>query len=122
MSDYSAQSMLPIGTLEGKTAIITAGGTGMGKKMAEELARLGCNIVIASRKKEVLEEAADEISKYGTKIIPFQVDVRTPDKVQELVDYTVSEFKHIDILVNNAAGNFVVESLSMSDNAWNAVV
>jgi NAD(P)-dependent dehydrogenase (short-subunit alcohol dehydrogenase family) len=116
------QPMLPGGALEGKVAIVTGGATGLGKAMANEYARLGANIVIASRKQENLDKAADEISKQGTKVLTVQTDVRQPDQVQNMVDATVKEFGKVDILVNNAAGNFTVNALYMSVNAWNAVV
>jgi NAD(P)-dependent dehydrogenase (short-subunit alcohol dehydrogenase family) len=115
-------SMLREGALEGKVSIVTGGGTGLGKAMAKEFARLGSNVAIASRKMEVLEEAADEISQFGTKVLPISLDIRKPDKVQGFIDQVTNEFKQINILVNNAAGNFIVDSLEMSDNAWNAVV
>jgi len=123
MSISYAESMLPRGSLTGKTAIVTGGGTGLGKAMAHEFARLGSNVVIASRKMEVLEETAQEISEtYQCSVVPFSLDIRSSDKVQELMDFVIKKFNNIDILVNNAAGNFIVDSLAMSDNAWNSVI
>lgn len=116
------QPMLPDGALAGKAAIITGGATGLGKAMAKEFARLGADIVIASRKQENLDKAADEIAAYGTRVLTVQTDVRVPEQVQNMVDTTVRELGKIDILVNNAAGNFIVNSLDMSINAWNAVI
>jgi len=116
------QPMLPEGALEGKVAIITGGATGLGKAMAKEFARLGADIVIASRKKENLEKAAHEIAAFGTRVITVQTDVRVPEQVENMVTTTVNELGKVDILVNNAAGNFIVDSLEMSVNAWNAVI
>ncbi|MEE3954784.1 SDR family oxidoreductase [Peribacillus frigoritolerans] len=116
------QSMLRDGALENKVAIITGGGTGLGKAMAMEFARLGSGIIIASRKMDVLEEAAHEISEFGVKVIPISMDIRNPEQVDRMMSQAVSEFGKVDVLVNNAAGNFPVDSLEMSDNAWNAVV
>lgn len=116
------QPMLPEGALAGKVAIITGGATGLGKAMAIEFARLGANIVIASRKQEKLDLAAEEIAAYGTKVITVQTDVREPDQVQNMVDTTVAELGKIDILINNAAGNFLVNAIDMSINAWNSVI
>lgn len=114
--------MLPEKALEGKVAIVTGGATGLGKAMAVEFARLGANIVIASRNQENLDQAVKEIQEYGTNAKSAQVDVRDPAQVEEMVSMAVSEFGQIDILVNNAAGNFLVEAIEMSINAWNAVI
>lgn len=116
------QPMMPEGSLEGKVAIVTGGATGLGKAMAQEFARLGANVAIASRKQENLERAAQEISEYGTKVLTIQTDVRQPEQVERMVAAVVQEFGKIDILVNNAAGTFLVEALKMSVNAWNAVI
>lgn len=125
MNEFSLkykQPMLPDGTLEGKVAIVTGGATGLGKTMANEFARLGANIVIASRKQENLDEAAEEISKHGTNVQTIKTDVRQPEQVERMIEKTVEKFGMIDILVNNAAGNFRVPSLEMSFNAWNTVI
>jgi len=116
------KAMLPVGALEGKVAIITGGGTGLGKSMAIEFARLGANIVIASRNQEHLEKAASEIAIHNSKVQSIQTDVRHPEQIEKMVQKTVKDFGKIDILVNNAAGNFRVPSLEMSSNAWNTVV
>lgn len=116
------QPMLPEGALAGKAAIITGGATGIGKAMAKEFARLGADIVIASRKQENLDKAAAEIAAFGTKVVTVQTDVRVPEQVERMVETTVRELGKVDILVNNAAGNFIVDSLDMSVNAWNAVI
>lgn len=114
--------MLPEGALEGKVAIITGGATGLGKAMAKEFARLGADIVISSRKKENLDKAAQEIAAFGTRVITVQTDVRIPEQVENMVLTTIKALGKVDILVNNAAGNFIVDSLKMSINAWNAVI
>lgn len=116
------QPMLPEGALAGKAAIITGGATGLGKAMAKEFARLGADVVIASRKQENLDKAAAEIAVFGTKVVTVQTDVRVPEQVERMVETTVRELGKVDILVNNAAGNFIVDSLEMSVNAWNAVI
>lgn len=117
-----SQPMLPRGTLEGKVAIITGGATGLGKAMAKEFARLGADIVIASRKKENLDKAAHEIAALGTRVLAVPTDVRIPEQVEHMVHTTVKELGKVDILVNNSAGNFIVDSLKMSVNAWNAII
>ncbi|QQK81948.1 2,4-dienoyl-CoA reductase [Salicibibacter cibi] len=114
--------MLPEESLKGKVAIITGGATGLGEAMAMEYARLGADIVIASRKQEKLDQAKENIEPYGTKVKTIQVDVREPEQVERMVNETVSTFGKIDILVNNAAGNFLVKAIDMSTNAWNTVI
>ena len=83
---------------------------------------LGADIVIASRKLENLQQAKDEISAFNGKVVISQTDVREPEQVSQMVDKAVHAFGKVDVLVNNAAGNFRVPSLEMSVNAWNAVV
>lgn len=107
---------------EGKVAIVTGGGTGLGKAMALKLARSGAKVVIASRKMENLDPAKEEIAKTGAEVIACQTDVRIPEQVQNLVDQTKEKFGRIDILINNAAGNFAVPSEKLTPNGWKAVV
>ena len=105
------------GSLKDKTIIVTGGATGLGKAMAIEFARLGADIVIASRKLENLQQAKDEISAFNGKVVISQTDVREPEQVSQMVDKAVHAFGKVDVLVNNAAGNFRVPSLEMSVNA-----
>ncbi|MDF3072458.1 MAG: 2,4-dienoyl-CoA reductase [Alphaproteobacteria bacterium] len=114
--------MLHAGALEGRVAIVTGGGTGLGRGMAETFAALGARVVIASRKLEVLQRTAEALSGEGREVVPFVADVRNRASVAALVEFTAERFGGIDILVNNAAGNFVVESAAMSPNAWNTVI
>ena len=114
--------MLPPETLRGKTALITGGGTGLGKAMALEFARLGADVAIAGRRPDVLAAAAREIDALGVGSLAYAADVRNEHAVDEMVEATLERFGGIDILVNNAAGNFVVPSLDLSPNGWRAVV
>jgi NAD(P)-dependent dehydrogenase (short-subunit alcohol dehydrogenase family) len=114
--------MLAQGTLAGKTAIVTGGGTGMGRAMALEFARLGANVVVASRKQHVLNAVVEEITKRGGTAAAIPVDVRDPALVDTMVAQTNERFGAVDILVNNAAGNFAVPSIELSPNGWRAVV
>lgn len=107
--------------LENKTAIVTGGSSGMGKDIAITFARHGANVVICGRSLERLQPAVEEISNSGGSARAFECDVREPDKVNEMVQFAIREFGHIDILVNNAAGNFVVKSEDLSVNGWRAV-
>lgn len=106
----------------GKVAIVTGGGTGLGLAIAREFAARGAQVVIASRKNENLIRARDEIVGAGGLCDTFVVDVREPQQVEALVEHTVSAHGGIDILVNNAAGNFVVPSEKLSPNGWLSVV
>jgi len=114
--------MLPEDTLHGRVAIITGGGTGIGRALAQEYARLGAKIVIASRSAEHLEPAAAELRRQGAEVLAVPTDVREPAQVDKLCDETVKRFGAIDILVNNAAGNFICPAEKLSVNGWNAVV
>jgi NAD(P)-dependent dehydrogenase (short-subunit alcohol dehydrogenase family) len=114
--------MLAEGTFEGKVAVVTGGGTGMGRAMALEFARLGAGVVVAGRRPEPLEEVADAIREGGGRALPQPADVRQPDQVDALFDAAVGELGRVDVLVNNAAGNFVVRAEDLSPNGWRAVV
>lgn len=114
--------MLPKDTLKDKVAIITGGGTGLGKAIALEFARLGAKIVVASRKLENLQQTVSEIEKLGGKALAVPADVREPAQVDNLVAATKERFGKIDLLVNNAAGNFICKAEDLSVNGWRAVV
>lgn len=116
------QTMLPAGTFTGKTAVVTGGGTGMGRGFATELARLGAHVVLAGRKEERLAAAADAIQSEGGKASYFATDIRDPEQVEALMNTAVERTGRLDILVNNAAGNFIVDSDKLSVNGWNSVV
>jgi len=88
--------------LAGKTAIVTGGGSGIGRQMARALAEAGANVVVCARKVERCEEAAAELSALGVKALGLRCDVREPDDVQAVVERTRAEVGRIDVLVNNA--------------------
>ncbi|NWJ48529.1 MAG: SDR family oxidoreductase [Chloroflexi bacterium] len=114
--------MLPEGALQNQVAIITGGGTGIGKAIALNFAKLGAKIVVASRKLENLEATVAAIEAQGGEALALATDVRDMAQVQNMVERTKERFGKIDILINNAAGNFVARSEELSVNAWNAVV
>ncbi len=100
--------MLPDGALKEKTVLITGGGTGLGKSMAKYFLQLGASVVIASRKLEVLEKAAKELSELtGGNVFPLACDVRNYAEVENVIKSTDNQLGKIDVLVNNAAGNFI---------------
>jgi NAD(P)-dependent dehydrogenase (short-subunit alcohol dehydrogenase family) len=114
--------MLPANTLRGKTAIVTGGGTGLGKAMALEFARLGANVTIASRRPDVVAAAVAEIEASGGAALGVPTDVRSVEAVDAMVVATLERFGAVDILVNNAAGNFTVPAVDLSPNGWRAVI
>lgn len=114
--------MLPEGTFYHRVAVITGGGTGLGFAMAKEFARLGSAVVLASRNPEHLEPAAAEIRGAGGRALAVPTNVRDPESVDRLVSGTLAEFGRADILINNAAGNFICRAEELSPNGWRAVV
>ncbi len=109
-------------SLRDQVAIVTGGGTGIGLAIASRLGGLGARIVIASRSAENLERGSADLRRAGLDPLAVQVDVRNPEQVDEMVTRTVRHFGRIDILVNNAAGNFICRSEDLSPNGWNAVI
>jgi NAD(P)-dependent dehydrogenase (short-subunit alcohol dehydrogenase family) len=114
--------MLVEGSYEGQVALVTGGGSGMGRAMAQEFARLGAAVVVAGRRQEPLEETVTLIEQAGGQAAAQPTDVRDPDQVEAMVAAAVERFGSLDVLVNNAAGNFVVKGEDLSPNGWRAVV
>jgi peroxisomal 2,4-dienoyl-CoA reductase len=108
--------------LAGRVALVTGGGTGIGLGIASCLADAGATVAIASRKPEHLEPAADQLRARGARVTAVETNVREPEAVARMVDRVTSEHGRLDILVNNAAGNFYAPSSGLSPNAWRAVV
>jgi NAD(P)-dependent dehydrogenase (short-subunit alcohol dehydrogenase family) len=114
--------MLPDGTFEGKVGIVTGGGSGLGRAIAFELGRLGSPVVVAGRRQEALDETVGVITAAGGQALAQPTDVREPEAVDALIATAVERFGRVDVLVNNAAGNFVVKAEELSPNGWRAVV
>ena len=109
--------------LKNKTIIITGGGTGLGKSMATRFGELGANLVLTSRRQEVLDEAARDINdKTGAEILTVSTDIRHSDQVTEMVNKAVDKFGNIDCLLNNAAGNFISPTENLSENAFRTII
>ena len=115
--------MLRPEALKGKTIIVTGGGTGLGKSMGSYFSQLGANLVITSRRMEVLEEAAKEIhDKSGFPVHCVACDVREYEQVEKVIAEAKNKFGAVDVLLNNAAGNFVSPTERLSHRAFDTVV
>ncbi|SIR44159.1 NAD(P)-dependent dehydrogenase, short-chain alcohol dehydrogenase family [Mucilaginibacter lappiensis] len=115
--------MLRDDALKGKTIIVTGGGTGLGKAMGTYFLKLGANLVITSRKLDVLEKTAAEMeTETGGKVLAISCDVRNYDDVQKMLEQSIATFGRIDALLNNAAGNFISPTERLSANAFSAVI
>jgi NAD(P)-dependent dehydrogenase (short-subunit alcohol dehydrogenase family) len=108
--------------LKDQVVIVTGGGTGIGLAIAKRLGELGARVVIGSRNAANLETGSAELRHAGLDPLAVQVDVRKPEQVDEMVERTIRHFGQIDILINNAAGNFVCRAEELSPNGWNAVI
>lgn len=108
--------------LEGRVAVLTGGGSGLGLAMARRFAQLGARVAIVGRSEDRLRRAAPEIDATGERVLAVAADVREPDAVAHAVATVLERCASIDILVNNAAGNFLAATEDLSANAFNAVV
>ncbi|MFG2988058.1 SDR family oxidoreductase [Streptomyces sp. NPDC048257] len=115
---------LPSGTYEGQVVLVTGGGTGLGKAIATEFARLGADLVIASRRAEQLKAACEELAAVpgAGRVTAAVCDIRDPDRVAEVFDAAQAASGLPDVLVNNAAANFPSPAEDLSPHAWRAVV
>ena len=110
------------GIFDGVCVVVTGAGTGLGKAIASEFARLGASIVIASRKDEHLDAGRAAIEAIGAPVLATQCDIREADDIAAMFDAAEKEFGLPGVLVNNAAANFPVPAEDMSPNAWRTVV
>jgi citronellol/citronellal dehydrogenase len=105
----------------GLIALVTGGGTGLGRAIAREFARTGASLLIAGRRREPLEEVRAELEAAGSACLAVPTDVREPEQVGALVDAAMDRFGRIDVLVNNAGGQFVATPEDISPKGWRAV-
>ena len=110
------------GLLDGQVALVTGGGTGIGLGISTMLSALGAHVVMASRKPEHLAAALATVTASGGKASTVALDVRDQPRVKSVVDELVAVHGRLDILVNNAAGNFYAPSATLSPNAWRSVL
>lgn len=117
------KGMLREDSLKGKTIIVTGGGTGLGRSMSKYFLELGANVVITSRKIDVLEKTAGELTtETGGKVLPVACDVRKYDEIEQLMKRAEGEFGQIHGVLNNAAGNFISPTERLSHRAFDIVV
>ncbi len=109
-------------TLEGRAALITGGGTGIGLEIATAYARLGAAVMLVGRNEGRVQAAVETLSAAGGQAAACKCDVRNYEEVDQAVQATVSRFGSLDILVNNAAGNFVCPSADLSPNGFRTVI
>lgn len=115
--------MLRDDALKGKTIVVTGGGSGLGKSMSTYFLELGANVVITSRDLEKLKNTAEELEKStGGKVLPVQCDVRHYEEVEAMVESSVKKFGSVDVLLNNAAGNFISPTERLSANAFDTII
>jgi NAD(P)-dependent dehydrogenase (short-subunit alcohol dehydrogenase family) len=114
--------MLPKEAFRGQTVVITGGGTGLGLETARRFAALGANLVLASRSSAHLEPAAAELRAGGADVLAVVTDVRRPRDVAAMKDAALGRFGAIDVLVNNAAGNFLCPAEELSPGGWKVVI
>jgi NAD(P)-dependent dehydrogenase (short-subunit alcohol dehydrogenase family) len=108
--------------LTGRVAIVTGGSIGLGRQMAEGLAEMGANLVLCARKKERCQQAAADLQKLGVKTLALTCDVKNPADIQQVVDATMAQFGHIDILINNAGTSWGAPVEEMRLEHWNKVI
>ncbi len=108
--------------LSGRTAIVTGGGSGIGRQMADALAELGAAIVICARKLERCDQAAAELADLGVRTLALRCDLRQPGDVQAVVDKTVEQFGRVDVLVNDAGTTWAAPAAETPLHGWQKVI
>lgn len=122
MKNY-AQPMMKADSLKGKVIVVTGGGTGLGKSMSKYFLELGAEVVIASRKFDILKETARELEQTTKgKILPVECDVSDYKQFENLLGKAVDRFGKVDVLVNNAAGNFISPTERLSNRAFDIIM
>ena len=121
-SDNRPSAIFAPDLLADQVALITGGGSGIGLAIAREMGRLGARVAIGSRKADRIEEAARGLEAEGIDCMPLTIDIREPEQVEASVRAVLERWGKIDVLVNNAGGQFPAPAASFSKNGWDAVV
>ncbi len=117
------EPMLKDGALKGKTLVVTGGGTGLGRSMSKYFLQLGANVVITSRKLDVLQKTAAELeAETGGTVLPLACDVRNDFEVEQVLKQTLKKFGSVHGLLNNAAGNFISPTERLSAKAFGVII
>ena len=115
--------MLKEDALKGKVIVVTGGGTGLGKSMSKYFLELGADIVITSRKLDTLTKTAEElVAQTKGKVLSVQCDVSDYAQVENMLKESVEKFGKVDVLVNNAAGNFISPTERLSNRAFDIII
>ena len=110
------------GLFDGQVVVVTGGGTGIGRCIAHEFSALGAHVVLCGRRAEPLAQTADEISAGGGEVSTWQLDIRDDEAVNRVVHEIVAMRGRIDVLVNNAGGQFIAGAEDIRAKGWRAVV
>ena len=117
------QKMLQKDALKNKTVVVTGGGSGLGKAMSQYFLELGANVVITSRNEDKIQKAAQELTQLTSgEVLAVPCDVRHYDQVEAVVQSANKHFGSVDVLVNNAAGNFISPTERLSANAFDTII
>ncbi len=122
MTNPTVQRAFAPDLLAGQVALITGGGTGIGRGISLALARHGADIVLVSRKLANMEPTAEAIRGLGRSVLALEADVRDREAIDRAVGRALEQLGRIDHLINNAAGNFLAPASELSENGWRAVV
>jgi citronellol/citronellal dehydrogenase len=110
------------GLFDGQVVLVSGAGTGLGKAIAYQFGRLGAKLVICGRKADPLERTAEGMRKLGIDCLPYPMTIRDPEQVAALFDAAWSRYGRLDVLVNNAGGQFPQPAIDFSIKGWNAVI
>ena len=110
------------GLFDGQVVLVSGGGTGLGKAIAYQFGRLGAKLVICGRRRDPLEAAAEGMRKIGIDCLVHPMNIRDPEQVAALFDTTWTHYGHLDILINNAGGQYPQPAIDFSVKGWNAVI
>lgn len=123
LADMNTTGMLRDGAMQGKTIIVTGGGTGLGKSISRYLLQLGASVTICSRRQAVLDETAQELmNETNGQVLAVACDVRKPAEIEHVIERTIEKFGRIDGLLNNSAGNFISPTERLSYKAFDTIV